>query len=131
MARRTVGSDAQIKIRLKEPLRRRLEQAAGEHDVSLNREVVGRLEDSFRQDQLFGDPTTRRVAVLAASAFGNATRFRAGADEADTYRAGVAAVVAALLQEAPGSREDVVRLFEGIKGSILTRWAQKDAGEGQ
>jgi hypothetical protein len=38
---------AQLRVRLKEPLRAKLEQSAQERRQSLNAEIVGRLEKSF------------------------------------------------------------------------------------
>jgi predicted transcriptional regulator len=42
----------QIKIRVREDLRRRLEQAAKKHDVSINAEMTSRLASSFELPEL-------------------------------------------------------------------------------
>jgi hypothetical protein len=47
MARGDEGSTVQIGLRVKEPLRARLEEAAREQGISMNAEIVRRLEDSF------------------------------------------------------------------------------------
>ena len=46
---------AQLKIRLKEPLRAALAEAAGRRGVTLNAEVVARLEQSFEEKQRLED----------------------------------------------------------------------------
>jgi len=44
---------AQISLRLREPLRRKLERAAAAHHFTLNNEVRIRLEDSFNRDAAY------------------------------------------------------------------------------
>lgn len=56
MARRKQDAKAQIKVRVREHLRARIEAEARKRDVSLNDEVVARLEASFDLE--------RQVAVL-------------------------------------------------------------------
>ena len=41
----------QLKVRMKEPLRARLEKAAKSNGLSLNAEAVARLEQSFRDEE--------------------------------------------------------------------------------
>ena len=49
MARRPKTALVQLKIRMREPLRARLQKAAKASGISINREVVDRLERSFAQ----------------------------------------------------------------------------------
>lgn len=69
MSEREQSATVQLKIRMKEPLRAELEQAAQERGVSLNAEAVDRLERSFRKDEdLYGSAITavfvKMMAVL-------------------------------------------------------------------
>ena len=47
MIKRPQTAIAGLKVRLREPLRKKLEVAAKKKGVSLNAELVGRLEESF------------------------------------------------------------------------------------
>lgn len=50
MLRRNANATVQVNARIKEKLRRRLEAAAKEHQVSFNQELTARLEDSFEKE---------------------------------------------------------------------------------
>jgi hypothetical protein len=63
---------ADVKTRLREPLRAKLERAARDHGVSMNAEIVGRLERSFARDEEFGGLQGRERAHMALSAFNTA-----------------------------------------------------------
>ena len=52
MLRRKPNTWVQVNLRIKEELRRKLEAAAKEGEVSFNEEVRARLEDSFRIESL-------------------------------------------------------------------------------
>jgi hypothetical protein len=60
MPERDDTAKAQLKVRLREPLRARLEAEAKRNGYSLNSEIVARLEASIRDSELgaiiFGDP---------------------------------------------------------------------------
>lgn len=76
MIKRKPTAKAQIKVRLQETLRSRLEMEAKKHGVSLNQEIVRRLERSLEQE-LIGQAvsTSARGAVLDATAeFGEKVR---------------------------------------------------------
>src|SRR5690348_12582931 len=51
---RTDASTAEIKIRMKEPLRAQIERAAEIRGVSMNAEMIARLEHSYRTDESLG-----------------------------------------------------------------------------
>jgi hypothetical protein len=57
----------QYKLRIRESLRRRIEQAAKKNGVSANQEMVGRLERSFEQE-------TQRKLDLVAEELAKQTR---------------------------------------------------------
>jgi hypothetical protein len=48
--RRKTTDTVQLRLRFSEALRRRIERAADAHDLSLNSEIVRRLEESFRRE---------------------------------------------------------------------------------
>ena len=83
MAERSRSNTVQLKARMKEPLRAKLEAAAEANGVSLNAEMVHRLELSFAEEKSqaeisdgavrefyapFGKPETFLVARLLANA---------------------------------------------------------------
>ena len=51
MARR-LSDTVKLQVRLSERLRRRLEQAAKHHEVSMNTEIVDRLDSSLQREEL-------------------------------------------------------------------------------
>jgi hypothetical protein len=59
MVERAENAKAQLKVRLREPLRARLEAEARNNGYSLNTEIVRRLEESIREEdfgaRVFGD----------------------------------------------------------------------------
>ena len=72
MAERARSDTIQLKARMKEPLRAKLEEAAEAKGLSLNAEMVHRLEQSFAEEREFyapfGKPETFLVARLLANA---------------------------------------------------------------
>ena len=50
MLRRNANATVQVGLRIKETLRRKLEAAAKEHQVSFNQELTARLEGSLEKD---------------------------------------------------------------------------------
>lgn len=60
----------ELKVRMKEPLRAKIEKAAKRRGVSMNAEAVDRLERSFSRDDIWdGDATLRNMALIMAAAF--------------------------------------------------------------
>ncbi len=58
---------AQVGLRLREPLRSKVEKAAKARGVSMNQELVDRIEGSFlNQDDVFGDARTYRFVRFVA-----------------------------------------------------------------
>jgi hypothetical protein len=58
---------AQVGLRLREPLRTKVEKAAKARGVSMNQELVDRIEGSFlSQDDVFGDARMYRFARFVA-----------------------------------------------------------------
>jgi hypothetical protein len=71
-AKRDQAAVADVKTRLREPLRARLERAARDHGISMNQEICNRLERSFQREEEFGGLEGRERAHLALSAFNTA-----------------------------------------------------------
>src|SRR5262245_26020289 len=73
MVRRKQAARADIKIRMKEPLRAKIEAAAKRRGVSMNAEMVSRLEQSFQKEgvsdefQTAVDGLHKRLDKLEAS----------------------------------------------------------------
>jgi hypothetical protein len=127
MPRRKETETVQVGLRVKEPLRAALEQAAEQRGVSMNAEIVRRLERSFTEEEGFGGAEIRRLAYLMTTAFTRAGRLRAAGkpdwiDDPDCYRAGMFGVVDALLIGLPDATpEEVAIEIESLKGKLLTR----------
>jgi hypothetical protein len=68
MLRRNANATVQVNARIKETLRRKLEAAAKEHQVSFNRELTTRLEDSFQREPL--DSLLYKIGMVAAAQSG-------------------------------------------------------------
>jgi hypothetical protein len=68
MLRRNANATVQVNARIKETLRRKLEAAAKEHQVSFNRELTRRLEESFQREPL--DGLLYRIGMAAAAQSG-------------------------------------------------------------
>ncbi len=112
MARKSTAR-AQLKVRLKEPIRAKLERAAKRRGVSLNAEIVNRLEQTLLEDDAFGGPELNHFARLMASKFAIGGQRGAAArqhpewkpdrwiNDPACYQAAVASVVDALLSEQP------------------------------
>jgi hypothetical protein len=70
MVERAKNAKAQIKLRLFEPMRARLERDAKEYGHSLNLEIIRRLDQSIKDDDLgkvlFGDQNIFHCAYLFA-----------------------------------------------------------------
>ena len=73
MARKATAT-VQLKLRMKEPLRARLAGAAVKRGVSLNSEVVHRLEESFRREEKESTIAARAAGGVYAS-FGGLQAF--------------------------------------------------------
>jgi hypothetical protein len=110
---------ADVKTRLREPLRAKLERAARHRGVSMNAEICDRLERSFQRDEEFGGLEGRVRAHLALSAFNTAgqqwarTKGLRGAWENDPECYLVAALEAA--------RSLMIGAPEGLDLNIMAR----------
>lgn len=69
MDEREKSATVDLKVRMKEPLRARIEAAAKERGVSMNAEAVDRLERSFATDDQHGSPQVANMARMMVSAF--------------------------------------------------------------
>jgi hypothetical protein len=54
---------------MREPLRANLQKAAKANKVSLNNELVARLERTFNEEHALGGPELRHIVQLMATAF--------------------------------------------------------------
>lgn len=66
MAKRKTVDQSQIKLRIREDLRVKLEQSAEKNDESLNREIVNRLEESFERPSAMLDMLAARYGQQVA-----------------------------------------------------------------
>lgn len=70
MTKRGEADTVQFKINMKESTRAELEAAAKEHELTLTRETLNRIEKSLRQDNEFGGVRTSDLFRAAAEAIG-------------------------------------------------------------
>lgn len=64
-----IQPNAQLKVRMREELRALLEEAATRRGVSMNAEVVDRLQASFSKEDRYGGPEMLAIVNLMAGAF--------------------------------------------------------------
>lgn len=86
MAKRGDSPIADLKVRMREALRAKVEAAAAANLVSMNTEAVVRLERSFDEEQLFSSQEMRLWAVLKAGEFhkaGVSAAANSGVDQTD------------------------------------------------
>jgi hypothetical protein len=129
--RRDRRAVADVKTRLREPLRARLERAARHRGVSMNAEICDRLERSFQREEEFGGLEGRVRAHLTFSAFNTAgtqwarDRDVSGAWENDPecYLVAALAAAEALMISAPeGLDLPTLSLHVGsLKSRLMTR----------
>ena len=125
---------AGMKIRLREPLRARLESAAKRSGTSLNKELVARLEQSFTKDAAFGGSDIRHMAMLMASAFAlNGSRkaeeksLDRWTGDPESYLAGMLGVIDALMTAAP---RPLTKLEIAALGSrVMTQYANRGGSD--
>src|SRR5262245_31587980 len=131
MAKRSLDAKADIKIRLTEGLRRNIEKAATQNGVSMNSEMIHRLERSFSQDDAFGSRYREFVRLMSA-AFATAGHAKASekkiagdwSADADCYLAAAIGVVEALTLASPRSGvtvEHAELLAKSISGRLITK----------
>jgi Arc-like DNA binding domain len=72
MARKKPSDLIQYKVRIREDLRQRIEQAAKKRDVSINYEIRSRLEQSFDREELYSLSRIASDMEIRWERFGNA-----------------------------------------------------------
>jgi hypothetical protein len=83
---REAAATVDIKIRMKEPLRAKIEEAAKNHGVSMNAEMVSRLNNSFTEEQTLGGPSLLSL-FLAAADIARSQSYAAGLNQEDFLKA--------------------------------------------
>lgn len=102
MVERKSTAKAQLKVRLREPLRAQLEVAARNAGWSLNTEIVRRLEASVRDDDLgaiiFGDAVMYAMMDCLARAIRGVEKYmgKTWTEDAETYQLAVELACAVL-----------------------------------
>jgi hypothetical protein len=127
MARHAKTETVQVGLRLKESLRATLDEAARERGVSMNAELVARLERSVQQDRIFGSAAAQQVAFMTAAAYDMAGRMRGAGKpdwtkDPDAHRAAVFAAINSLLEVLPPSTPEQINLeIEAVRGAAIAR----------
>lgn len=147
MAKRAKTDIADVGLRLREALRAQIERAARQRGVSMNAEIVSRLEDSFRVDDLIGGPEMRdtaRLMIASFNALGGAYDDFVGLDwrrDRACYLNAVLTVAENLMVAAPGgppapgeADTTIDMLTERLKSRLKSHWetyaaSRKAAGQ--
>jgi hypothetical protein len=79
MARRKESETVQVGLRMKEPLRATLDEVARQRGVSMNAEIVARLERTLGEEDRFGGPAMLPIVNMLAGAFLRGGRLGAAA----------------------------------------------------
>src|SRR5262245_3942187 len=78
MTKRSKAATVDIGLRVKEPVRARIERAAKDSGVSMNAAMNNRVDSSFTRqavvDRMFGGPEMRRMAMQWAASFYDGAR---------------------------------------------------------
>jgi hypothetical protein len=126
------GKRYPMNLRTTFDVRQKLETAAKFSGRSLSAEVEHRVEESIRQDDVFGGPGLRRVAYTRATAFAGAGQHSAGRgvpfkdwSSANCITA-VASVVVALAKLTHLSDADLENLGLQINGQLATLRASRE-----
>lgn len=140
MAPREDAATVDLKVRMKEPLRAKVEAAAAQRGVSMNSEAVYRLERSFTEEDAIGGATMKRLAhVMVASFFLGGERSAFGKEGMPTvedwindphcYREAVVSLLDALVHRAPDWQtvEGKNLYFNAIQSQLATRERNEDA----
>lgn len=132
MAKRKRDAKADIKIRLTEELRTKIERAAQANEVSMNYEMVDRLKQSFDQDESFGGNEMRRIAILMAAAFNHGGFQSSGGKKASewikdqsAYGSAVANVLTALIVDSEARDEVMKRVLGRVATKVLNEGGRK------
>jgi Arc-like DNA binding domain len=139
MATRPKAATVDIGLRVKEPMRARIERESKQRGVSMNAEITDRLETSFFKedmlDRFFGGPEMRRMATVWAAKFAEGARHGAYSEHGPpfdrpldkkeltdpktrTYQGGAQALVESLLIGMP--YETKVLFWESLRGQIVS-----------
>lgn len=127
MVQRKKSATVDVGLRVKEPMRAALDRSAKKRGISLNAEIVDRLERSLHEDQNLSGPKAARIAHMMSSMFGYTGSVEARArfghawnddrwvDDPDCYTRAAAGVVSTLASMVPGDhRKELVRFLEAV-----------------
>jgi hypothetical protein len=118
MAARQQSDIVQIKLRLKEQLRARIEENAQIRGVSINSEIANRLEQSLtEQEVLYGNPYTQKLLQTLAGAI-SIVEHETGKrwiDDKGTFNKALLSIYGILGQIGPVSPEEVKALLRRSK----------------
>lgn len=127
------GERVPLGLRVTAEMKRKLDAASERSGRSQSQEAEFRMERSFSEEDAFGGPELRRMAIMMAASFGHAGHMHAGQRPAaewlkdpDAYQAAVIAVVTELLIWMPDAApERVAMLFEAVKGRVITHFVNR------
>jgi hypothetical protein len=125
-----------MKIRMREPLRARLEAAARKKGISLAKELTSRVESTFIKDEALGGVDARQIALLMGAAFtlaasrkGQEMGVKDWANDGDCYVAGLYSVLGELLKHKPRplTRAEYLGADSVLKTDYANQGGNKDA----
>ena len=135
-ARRPGSEIVQVKARMREDLRRKLEREAASRGLTVNAEILRRLESSFTEQTALGGPELQNIAHIMAATFAHSGTMQAVAEghpdwtphewllHQTCYREAMVSVMIALLEFLPDkSPHEVKLLIEALEGRAMSRLA--------
>jgi hypothetical protein len=113
----------QFKLRLPATMRAALDEAAREAGISVNNEIVQRLDRSLHVERVLGGRETARLGFAMAAAFVAATEGKENwSSDPVAYTAGVTAVIGMLIRSVPQGPDRPLAI-DGVVGGLLTTLA--------
>ena len=137
MAKRKLSATVDVGLRLKEPMRAALEKSAKRSGISMNAEIVGRLDRSLYDDKRLSGPGAKRICDLMAMTFSTAGTIisrnntdpdvdwldDAWIDQERAFYYAASFVAEALVEMGPGESYDIrrARFMAAVKGRLNKR----------
>jgi Arc-like DNA binding dprotein len=142
MAKRSKTAKADIKIRLTEALRSKIERSARSSGISMNADMIERLDRSFKSEDEFGGPQWRQIGHMMVAAFILAGQREAESKQlttpwivdAECYLSAVLGVIDGLTIAAPRRVLDskyVDLIMASMKGRLATTLVNRASKEGK
>jgi hypothetical protein len=120
----------QFKLRMPEKLREALEEARRQTGISLNSEIVQRLDRSVHAERVLGSREMTRLNFAMTAAFAASTEAKDWSNDPVAYANGAAAVLAALIRGMPEG-PDKATAMQGLVSRAMALALQERPAQAQ